>query len=232
MPPGLKSLPGEFASSAVVPPPRAEVVTIVHSSRLEGECLALCLRAGSRVCSEPRVRAGWGRYVWQSARGSVVVLDEKVESASLIPAAVAALVRQGSKVVVLVREVAAPVAEAARYAGASAVVSDRVSVEEVVAAVESCLLGARPRTVSLGDAGSMPSKPRSQQLTARELAVLELFLSADEPATATVAERLGISVNTVKVHVANVRRRLGDVDSRNRVALRGALEERGWLELR
>ncbi|MBF4461251.1 MULTISPECIES: LuxR C-terminal-related transcriptional regulator [unclassified Rathayibacter] len=220
-------LPGVAPTSV-----RAEPVTVVHSSRVEGEAIALCVRASSRAGAEPHVRVGRGGGAWRPAAGTVVVLDHEAEASSLLPAAVATLVRQESRVVLLVRELTDPVAEAARHAGASAVLSARGPVEAIVVAVDSCLLGARPRPSPLGAAGALPTGPATPRLTVRELAVLEMLLSAEEPSAAEVASRLGISVNTVKVHVANVRRRLGRLEGRNRVSLRGALEERGWLEVR
>lgn len=211
---------------------RRELVTVVHSSRLEAESIALCIRTASRAGADPRVRVGRGREAWQPSRGVVVVLENgAVESPSALAPAVATLVGRGAQVVLLARDPRDPVAEAARHAGASAVLSEASSVDEIVSAVDHCLLGREARG-SLGDAGALPSEARVQHLTGRELAVIELLLSVEEPSAALVAAELGISVNTVKVHLANVRRRLGGVDARNRVALRGALEERGWIEVR
>lgn len=232
MTPGTAPSTGDSAGDAAAAV-RRELVTVVHSSRLEGESIALCIRTASRAGADPRVRVGRGREAWQPSGGAVVVLDHAAAGAvQAVASAVATLVRQGSQVVLLTRDPRDPIAEAARHAGASSVLTEGGSADGIVSAVDHCLLGRDSRATSLGEAGAVPSEVKAQHLTGRELAVIELLLSAEEPSAALVAAELGISVNTVKVHLANVRRRLGDVDARNRIALRGALEQRGWIEVR
>lgn len=71
---------------------------------------------------------------------------------------------------------------------------------------------------------------REDGLSPREQQVIEQYFSHPDANPASVADDLGISVNTVRVHLANVRRKLVGRHTRNREALRAALIDRGWLD--
>ena len=75
--------------------------------------------------------------------------------------------------------------------------------------------------------GAEPDRPG---LTAREREVIQLLCTTDPLEAAQAAERLGISVHTVNVHLQNVRRKLDGHYTGNRQALRNALIDVGWLE--
>ena len=72
--------------------------------------------------------------------------------------------------------------------------------------------------------------PEASALTEREKAVVRLLCGDTPLDTAAAARRLGISVNTVNVHLRNIRRKLRDRYTGNRQALRDALADAGWLE--
>jgi DNA-binding CsgD family transcriptional regulator len=72
--------------------------------------------------------------------------------------------------------------------------------------------------------------PDRPGLTTREREVIQLLCANDPLDTARAAEQLGMSVNTMNVHLRNVRRKLEGHYTGNRLALRNALIEVGWLE--
>jgi len=68
-----------------------------------------------------------------------------------------------------------------------------------------------------------------EALTTREQAVVESYYSSPEATVEDVSEQLDISVNTVRVHLANVRRKLAGRYVGNRQALYAALVDKGWI---
>lgn len=69
----------------------------------------------------------------------------------------------------------------------------------------------------------------AHQLTPRESEVAHAFCGSDLLSPEQIASQLGLSPNTVRVHLSNVRRKLGDRYTGNRDALRSALIDRGWI---
>jgi|SRR5690625_3955144 len=67
-------------------------------------------------------------------------------------------------------------------------------------------------------------------LSPRETAVIESLFVEGHEGPSEVAEHLGMSVNTVRVHLANVRRKIPDRYTGNLDALRDALFDIGWLD--
>jgi DNA-binding NarL/FixJ family response regulator len=66
-------------------------------------------------------------------------------------------------------------------------------------------------------------------LTPREQQVVMQLFARPGGDVATVAQELGVSVSTVRVHLGNVRRKLAGTYTGNLAALRTALIDRGWL---
>lgn len=69
-----------------------------------------------------------------------------------------------------------------------------------------------------------------ERLTNREQVVVDAYYSTPETTIEEVAGQLGISVNTVRVHLANVRRKLAGRHVGNRQALHAALVDKGWID--
>ena len=110
-----------------------------------------------------------------------------------------------------------------RDAGALAYVSMLHAPSELVAVVSDVLSG---EDVPWTDAvGPLPT------LTEREQGVARAYLVDHADRTrAEVAQILGISDRTLKVHVANVRAKAGHRGTHTREGLRRALTVRGWLD--
>ena len=68
------------------------------------------------------------------------------------------------------------------------------------------------------------------RLSPRETEVAHAFCGAEALNPDDIAQRLNLSPNTVRTHLANIRRKLGDRYTGNRDALRSALVDRGWLD--
>src|SRR5262245_36171788 len=117
----------------------------------------------------------------------------------------------------------------ALQAGAQAVLSRSAKTEEIVAAVKAVMggLAVMPRelaqTLVDGSVLAGESKDRladtNAQLTPRQLDVLTAL--ADGASNKAIARRLGISIHTVKFHVAGILTKLR-ADSRTEAVMRAA----------
>jgi DNA-binding CsgD family transcriptional regulator len=74
-----------------------------------------------------------------------------------------------------------------------------------------------------------PAETDSDGLTRREREVISCLFADPVTTIDEVAVTLGISVNTVRAHLANVRRKFDGTHVRNREALMAALADRGLL---
>jgi DNA-binding NarL/FixJ family response regulator len=110
--------------------------------------------------------------------------------------------------VVLITPRAHAAAMPALQAGASAVLETDASEEQVAAAVTGVFHGLAVLPASAVD----PSEPRAlleraSPLTARELEILSLLAAGDS--NKTIADRLSLSVHTVKFHISSILSKLG-----------------------
>jgi len=142
----------------------------------------------------------------------VVLLDHRLPDGDGV-AAISELraLRPSIKVVVLTASAADHVLVAAIEAGASGFVSKSRSLGELTAAVRAAATGEAvisPELLARLLPRLSPSgRPRHQELTEREREVLGLV--ADGLSNAVIAERLVVSVHTVRNHVANLSAKLG-----------------------
>jgi len=142
----------------------------------------------------------------------VVLLDHRLPDGDGV-AAISELraLRPSIKVVVLTASAADHVLVAAIEAGASGFVSKTRSLGEVTSAVRAAATGEAvisPELLARLLPRLSPSgRPRHQELTEREREVLGLV--ADGLSNAAIAERLVVSLHTVRNHVANLSAKLG-----------------------
>lgn len=142
----------------------------------------------------------------------VLLLDHRLpdgDGVSAIPELRA--LRPSMRVVVLTATTADHVLVAAIEAGASGFVSKTRSVDEVTAAVRSAATGeaviSPEMLMRLLPRLKRTSSSSHQALTEREREVLVLV--ADGLTNAAIAERLVVSVHTVRNHIANLSAKLG-----------------------
>ncbi|NQX29597.1 response regulator transcription factor [Microbacteriaceae bacterium VKM Ac-2854] len=203
-------------------------ISIVHPSRLEAEAAALYLGTEARIRPNVETIARGGD--WRACRGGVVIIGHDPERASLVPMMVRELTERGARVILQVADDADPVAQAGRFAGAYAVLREKGPLAPLLDVVDHALAGHARRQDTFGEAWQNSLTARGDDLTPRERDVVELMVSAEEPSIEEIGARLGMSPNTVRVHLANVRKRLGGERAKNRVSLRRALEEHGWVD--
>ena len=115
-------------------------------------------------------------------------------------------------VVLLAGETAPPWTQEMLKAGVRAIVSQKASAAEILAAIDAAAAGfalVDPRDLEPLLPGATPLAMAGEQpaLTAREIDVLRLL--AEGAANKTIAWKLDISEHTVKFHVASILARLG-----------------------
>ena len=110
-----------------------------------------------------------------------------------------------------------------RASGAAAYVSSLATPAELADTVRLLLSG--------GEA-SWPEPPSPMSsLTPREREAAAAYLVTGADLTrAGVAQRMGISERTLKVHIANIRDKTGHAGTATREGLRHELTDRGWLD--
>lgn len=109
-----------------------------------------------------------------------------------------------------------------RASGAAAYVTMLQAPRELADVVQRVLAGEPVAWVETPDIEGV--------LTSRERAVAEAYLVTGADHTrAEVAADLGISERTLKVHVANIRAKIGHRGTETREGLRRSLTVRGWL---
>ena len=105
--------------------------------------------------------------------------------------------------------------------GGRAVLPRRASTAEIVAAIEAVAAGlivVHPDTGSLVRSAGRRAAPASRMLTPREIEVLGMM--AEGLGNKAIATRLGISLHTVKFHIASVFAKL-NVESRTEAVTEG-----------
>jgi DNA-binding NarL/FixJ family response regulator len=153
------------------------------------------------------------RSLVRSTSPDVVLLDHRMPDGDGV-AAIDELrsLRTDLKVVVLTASTAESVLVQAIEAGASGFVSKTRSLDEVTSAVRAAASGEAlisPEMLArlLPRLGRTGTAARPQELTEREREVLALL--ADGLTNAAIAERLVVSVHTVRNHIANLSAKLG-----------------------
>lgn len=160
------------------------------------------------------------------------VVDDPVAAAGLLVASavsadhgllVSERARAGRATIVWGGTLPPPRIAALRDAGALAYVSMLHAPSELVAVVSEVLSG---EDVPWTDAaGPLPT------LTEREQGVARAYLVDHADRTrAQVAQILGISDRTLKVHIANIRTKAGHRGTHTREGLRRALTVRAWMD--
>lgn len=203
-------------------------VWAASSSRMAGSLMAEYLRAALRrpVVAGPPIEP-------RSAR--VTLLMAEHEDAKTLPRTLRALSARPGRVIFRYDGAArsADILETADRFGVWAAFDARDDVRGLVDLVRRGLTRSSEsvgfHTNVLGG-WHRAVDPERSALTEREKDIVRLLCVGSPLDTAVAAERLGISVNTVNVHLRNIRRKLGDRYTGNRHALRDALVDAGWLE--
>ncbi len=232
----MRSPPAALADDSGTPR-RPLRVLVVDPQALFGASLASALRADGRFAGADfaadagdalrRLEASAPDVVVVGGRRADDVLDLTREVSRRSPAV---------KVLALAAEESQAHAAACLEAGAHGFLLRQQSLAELVAAVERLGRGevvCTPRTAygllrrlaARGDERRRRSRLDLLELTPRELDVLRLL--AEGASNAEIAERLVLSVHTVKNHVHSV---LGKLGATTRWQAVRKASERGWLE--
>ncbi|MTD13922.1 response regulator [Nakamurella sp. YIM 132087] len=209
--PGDPPVPGATAPSPPVRPtvtPAAVVrVVVVDDHRVFAELFAHALgTAGYEVCA---VTFSLAEAVEQvgTHRPDVVVLDQHLPDGS--GSGVVGRLRSvapGVRVLMLTSQADPQTLMSAVGAGCDGFVTKSRGMTDVLAAVAAVARGESPIRTDLA-AGAGPAAEGTDLLTPRELEVLELV--CEGRANKEIAAALGLSINTVRNHVAHLLEKLG-----------------------
>ncbi len=188
-------------------------VLIVDDHEVLASSLAMVLDAEEDIATAGiATTLDQARTMIESSRPDVVLLDHRMPDGDGV-AAIASLrdLRPSAGIVVLTASSADHVLLAAIEAGASGFLSKTRSLDEVTAAVRAAAAGESVISPELL-ARLLPrfgrEKPYSpDELTDREREVLALV--AEGLSNAVIAERLVVSVHTVRNHIASLSAKLG-----------------------
>lgn len=198
---------------------------IYTSHRMAGTVAASFLQAELRRAVKWTADA---RAVGQA----IVVFLSIHESLKTMPRVLSTLQSGGARVIVVYDSKTAHVdlIEAGRQLGAWSFFDARGEVTVLLEQIRSAAHGTPWAQDTVSSTWARALGGGKPGLSPRETAVIEsLFVEGNE-GPAEVAEHLGMSVNTVRVHLANVRRKIPDRYTGNLDALHDALVDIGWLD--
>lgn len=199
-------------------------ICVASSNRMAGTALAEYLGISLRV------PVAWHDLGPDPMPETAVFLAAH-EPPEVIPRYLSTMRARGSRVV-FVYDQALPhdeLIEAALGFGVWSLCDAREDIEVLKNHVERARTGRRWEQDSTSEIWARKIDQARSGLSARESQVVQGFCGEPPLDPEEIADELGLSVNTVRVHLANVRRKLGDRYTGNREALRAALIDRGWL---
>lgn len=205
-------------------------ITLLMASRLEADCLSVYL--ASRVRSLSRITHITDPKMTDQDRtllAGVVILDTNFCEASRIPRLVFRLAQEKRRVILLADANQRDVVHAAALAGVYSAFSLEDPLAGLVDQIDAVLSGRSWGQYLTGNQWSAALAHDTNGLTAREAEIVTLYAGDAGQTVIEIGDALGISVNTVRAHLANVRKKLGGAPTKNTLALRTALVEKGWL---
>lgn len=159
---------------------------------------------------------------------ALIIVHSDFVPTDQLPRLIGREARKQRRVVFLHGHVPQETEHAARLAGSQQLVADTGSRTEIIEAIHRALKSPAPGEVASGVSWTQASERTTQYLTQAEERVLDALFRSEDITLADIASELGISINTVRNHLANVRKRVGDGSGRNRHSLQHELERRGW----
>ncbi|MDP5227701.1 MULTISPECIES: response regulator transcription factor [Arthrobacter] len=162
----------------------------------------------------------------RGALADVVLLDVLLGDDVPLREKIRSVLDSGSQVVIFSSLSGGPLIREAIDAGALSFLPKTSSARDVAAAVRLAAQGRRYMTAEMEQALSAGGV----RLTPREHQVISLYLVGEGQSMERTGRELRISVDSVKKHLASVRRKLGIRGSRTgKLALREMLSQEGWL---
>lgn len=190
--------------------------------------------AGTALVEYLRPKLGetveWGD-LGDAKPATVTVLLASHEAPETVPRSLAQLRGSGTRVV-FVYDGSLPheeLIEAASGFGLWSLCDVREDIVVLTDQVQRALVGRVWERDRMAEQWSRRLAQNTQRLSNREVQVAQAFCGVEALDPKEIAEQLGLSVNTVRVHLANIRRKLGGRYTGNRDAMRAALLDRGWL---
>lgn len=200
-------------------------LTVLTSHRLSGTSLAIHLQA-KLGCD-----VAW-QHPGEAPAGPSAILNSVHEEPASIPRIMKDLLSREIRTL-LIYDDARPSEEllaAARELGVRGTFGVRGDPHVLANQVRDLIAGRTWSRDRAREQWSRSLESHEEKLTQREQDVVKSYYSRPGAAVEDVAEHLGISTNTVRVHLANVRRKLSGRHVGNRQALHTALIDKGWLD--
>ena len=204
---------GDGPEKASTPDPRKATIRVAlvedHHLVREGLRLAIANADGFEIVGEADSRAGAMDLV-AATQPDVLVLDLTLPEGDALPLLeTLPAIRPGLKVIILTMHSDPETVRQALAAGASGYLVKGAHLEELFAAIRAVARGQRYLHSSVTETVVEDSIRwfRSGPLSGREREILRLVASGHPPTE--IGRQLGISVHTVRRHVANISEKLG-----------------------
>jgi DNA-binding NarL/FixJ family response regulator len=198
---------------ASAPTPRSAPIRVAlvedHHLVREGLRLAIAAAEGFEIVGEADTRAGAMELV-ATTQPDVLLLDLTLPEGDALPLLDSLpAIRPGLRVIILTMHSDPETVRQALAAGASGYLVKGAHLEELFAAIRAVARGQRYLHSSVTETVVEDSIRwfRSGPLSAREREILRLVASGHPPME--IGRMLGISVHTVRRHVANISEKLG-----------------------
>jgi DNA-binding NarL/FixJ family response regulator len=216
-----------------VPPakPRRIRIHVVHESRMLAEAISVKLKTLLPGASVDGWTKSWHVYNNRDQSvADVVLLDNELSNGTPTAAKVGTLVPHGTGIVVIGSTTYPPAIRRVLAAGAHAYVLQSDPSETVAAAVASASRGDVTVSDSVAELIADDTAPAVPALTLRELEIASAYLSGSGASVPETAARFGLSAETVRTHIAHVRRKYSlDGETVTKMELRRRLIRDGWI---
>ncbi len=201
---------------------------VCTDQRLEGECLGQVLKRRMPFLRDPLV-ATMPAVALEGPPVHFAVVSSSFTTQNALPRFIRELSSRGTRVLLCTKNSTSSAADAAALAGAAAIYDTNGGVGEFLDAVRSTLANPSPSPEPIGSTwgGSVPA--RSLALTVAEQRVVDTLFTPCAT-TASTALTLGLSVQTVRNHLTNIRGKLTGTPTSNLTSLRFALIDAGLID--
>lgn len=196
--------------------------------QLEAECIGQVLTQRIPFLRDP-ARPTEPAMALEESPVRFAVVCSSFTPHNVLPRFIRDLSSRGTGVLLFTKGGSSSVEDAATLAGAAATYDISSGLADLLDAVKATLANPTPSQESTGSMWGGPVRAKDRVLTPAEQRVVDTLFTPGSTAASTARE-LGLSVQTVRNHLSNIRRKLSGAPTSNLTSLRFALIDAGLLD--